>query len=92
MFLFGDVTQTTGVPWHPDSFGMALAATVVFYRSILDKAPYQRPEAVQTVLDDAAESDPRAATIRPEELINTDALAQLDREGFLKQLYAAEAR
>jgi NitT/TauT family transport system substrate-binding protein len=69
-----------------------LAATVDFYRSILDKVPYQRPEGVQTVLDDLAENDPRAASTRPEELVNTDALAQLDREGFLKQLYPGDAR
>jgi NitT/TauT family transport system substrate-binding protein len=64
-----------------------LAATVELYRSILDKAPYQRPEGVRVVLDDLAESEPRAATVRPEELINTSALEQLDRAGFLKQLY-----
>ncbi len=64
-----------------------LSATVDFYRSILDKAPYQRPEGVRVVLDDLAASDPRAATVRPEELIDTTALEQLDREGFLKQLY-----
>jgi NitT/TauT family transport system substrate-binding protein len=64
-----------------------LGATVDFYRSILDKAPYQRPEGVRVVLDDLAEAEPRAAAIRPEELIDTSALEQLDRAGFLKQLY-----
>jgi NitT/TauT family transport system substrate-binding protein len=64
-----------------------LAATVDYYRGVVDKAPYQRPEGVRVVLDDLAESEPRAASIPPEALINTSALEQLDREGFLKQLY-----
>jgi NitT/TauT family transport system substrate-binding protein len=64
-----------------------LGATVELYRSILDKAPYPRLEGVRVVLDDLVDNEPRAASIRPEELVNTSALEQLERAGFLKQLY-----
>jgi len=42
---------------------------------------------VQIVLDDMTLSDPRARAVRPNELVNTTALEQLEREGFLERLY-----
>ncbi|HEY7062765.1 MAG TPA: ABC transporter substrate-binding protein [Chloroflexota bacterium] len=64
-----------------------LNTTIDHYRSVARRAPYPSPEGLQTILDDLAESDPRAHTLRPEELLNITALEQLDHEGYLKQLY-----
>jgi NitT/TauT family transport system substrate-binding protein len=64
-----------------------LAESIESYRRLVDRAPYVIPEGLQLVLDDLALADPRARTIRPEELVNTSALELLDREGFLKRLY-----
>jgi NitT/TauT family transport system substrate-binding protein len=64
-----------------------LNTTIDFYRQYVTRAPYPTLAGLQTVLDDLAESEPRARTLRPEQVVNTTALEQLDREGYLKQLY-----
>lgn len=64
-----------------------LDETITYFRSIVQRVPYPTPEGLQTVLDDLAEDDARARTIRPQEIVNTTALEQLEREGYLKQLY-----
>jgi ABC-type nitrate/sulfonate/bicarbonate transport system substrate-binding protein len=64
-----------------------LDETIVYYRGVVQRAPYPTPEGLQTVLDDLAEEDARARTIRPQEIVNSTALEQLEREGYLKQLY-----
>jgi NitT/TauT family transport system substrate-binding protein len=64
-----------------------LTETIESYRRIVARAPYVMPDGLAVVLDDLALTDPRARTVRPEELVNTSALEQLDREGFLKRLY-----
>jgi NitT/TauT family transport system substrate-binding protein len=64
-----------------------LDETIAYYRSIVQRVPYPTPEGLQTVLDDLAEEEPRARTIQPQEVVNTTALEQLEREGYLKQLY-----
>jgi NitT/TauT family transport system substrate-binding protein len=58
-----------------------------YYRGIVERRPYPTLEGLQTILDDLAESDPRARTIRPEQLVNTRPLEEIEREGFFKQLY-----
>jgi hypothetical protein len=64
-----------------------LDTTMEFYRRTVEKIPYPSLEALQTILDDLAESEPRARSVQPRELINTTALEQLEREGFMKQLW-----
>jgi ABC-type nitrate/sulfonate/bicarbonate transport system substrate-binding protein len=64
-----------------------LAETVNSYRDVVQKVPYPSHEGLQTVLNLLAEDDPRARTVRPEDVVHTSALAQLEREGFLRQLY-----
>ena len=64
-----------------------LNTTIDYYRGIVRRDPYPTLDGLQTVLDDLAESEPRARTVRPEQLVNTTALEQLDRAGYLKQLY-----
>jgi NitT/TauT family transport system substrate-binding protein len=64
-----------------------LDETIRFYRAAVQKVPYPTIEGLQTVLNDLAENDPRARTIRPQEFINTSALEQLEREGVIRALY-----
>jgi hypothetical protein len=64
-----------------------LAEAITRYRSHAQKVPYPTPEGMQTILNLLGEEDPRARTIRPQDLINTAALEQLEREGYLKQLW-----
>jgi NitT/TauT family transport system substrate-binding protein len=64
-----------------------LDATIAYYRSVVQRVPYPTLEGLQTVLDDLAETDPRARTIQPGDVVDTTVLEQLDREGYLKQLY-----
>jgi hypothetical protein len=64
-----------------------LAEAITRYRSHLQKVPYPTVEGMQTILDLLGEDDPRARAIRPQDLINTAALEQLEREGYLKALW-----
>ena len=58
-----------------------------YYRRVVARSPYPAPEGLQTVLDDLAEQEPQVRSIRPQEFINTAALEQIDREGFIKQVW-----
>jgi NitT/TauT family transport system substrate-binding protein len=64
-----------------------LEETIAYYRPIVERVPYPTLEGLQTILDDLAESDPRVRSLTPRQLVNTSTLEQLEREGFLKQLY-----
>jgi hypothetical protein len=41
---------------------------------------------VQAIIDDLAETEPRARTLQPELIVNLAALQQVEDSGFLKQL------
>jgi NitT/TauT family transport system substrate-binding protein len=51
------------------------------------KVPYPSPEAIQTVLDQMADKDPRAAAARPEQFIDARFFQELEREGFIQKLW-----
>ena len=51
------------------------------------KVPYPSPESIQTVLDQMADKDPRAAAARPEQFIDARFFQELDREGFIQKLW-----
>jgi ABC-type nitrate/sulfonate/bicarbonate transport system substrate-binding protein len=46
-----------------------------------------RPEAFQAILDDVAQTDPRAKKIKPEDLIDRRFLEDMTRSGFLDKLW-----
>jgi NitT/TauT family transport system substrate-binding protein len=56
-------------------------------RTVVQKVPYPSIPGLHTVIEEVADSDPRAAGLRPEDLINTAALEQLEREGFVKAVW-----
>ncbi len=64
-----------------------LDETIAYYRRIVQKRPYPTLAGLQTVLDEVASHDPRARTVKPEELVNTGPLEELERAGFLAELY-----
>jgi ABC-type nitrate/sulfonate/bicarbonate transport system substrate-binding protein len=51
------------------------------------KVPYPSPESIQTVLDQMADKEPRAAAARPEQFIDARFFQELDREGFIQKLW-----
>ncbi|HTM09316.1 MAG TPA: ABC transporter substrate-binding protein [Verrucomicrobiae bacterium] len=53
----------------------------------IPKVPYPSAEAIQTVLDQMADKDPRAAAARPEQFIDPRFFQELEREGFIQKLW-----
>jgi NitT/TauT family transport system substrate-binding protein len=49
--------------------------------------PRPSPEALKTVLDQMAETDPRVANLRPEQFIDVRFFQELEKEGFLQRLW-----
>jgi len=45
-----------------------------------------KPEGLQSTLDEIAPTDPRAKTIKPEEMIDTRYLDEMEKSGFFEQL------
>ena len=58
---------------------------------MVDK-PYPDPQGVQFVLDETAQSDPRARALRVEELIDRSWVRELDEQGYVDSLYRAGGR
>lgn len=61
------------------------------YRDVVEKGlakkPYPTPKGLRVVLDELASQEPRFATSRPEEFIETGVLRALDQSGFIDSLY-----
>jgi len=51
------------------------------------KIPRPAPEAIKTVLDQIAETDPRAANLRPEQFIDSRFFQEMEKDGFLQRLW-----
>jgi NitT/TauT family transport system substrate-binding protein len=64
-----------------------LMDTLTYLRTIFRRVPYPSLPALQNHLDEVAESDPRGRGMKAEQLANTAALEQIEREGFIRQLY-----
>jgi hypothetical protein len=45
-------------------------------------------EGFQSTLDEVAPTDPRAKTIKPQEMIDTRYLDEMDKSGFFEQIWA----
>jgi NitT/TauT family transport system substrate-binding protein len=53
----------------------------------MQKIPVPTPEPIETVLDQLAETDPRAATLRPEQFIDFRFFQEMNKDGFLQKLW-----
>jgi NitT/TauT family transport system substrate-binding protein len=51
------------------------------------RIPRPSPEAVKTVLDQIAETDSRAANLRPEQFIDPRFFQEMEKDGFLQRLW-----
>jgi ABC-type nitrate/sulfonate/bicarbonate transport system substrate-binding protein len=54
----------------------------------LEPRLHLKTEAIQAILDEVAQNDPRAKSVKPQELIDTRILDEMDRSGFFDQLWA----
>lgn len=65
-----------------------LAATYdLFAGKYIKKVPTLTVAAVQNALNIIAESNPKAKSIKPEQVMDTSYLEELERSGFIKQLW-----
>jgi ABC-type nitrate/sulfonate/bicarbonate transport system substrate-binding protein len=53
----------------------------------IPRIPRPSPEALKTVLDQMAETDPRVAHLKPEQFIDGRFFQELDKEGFMQKLW-----
>lgn len=53
----------------------------------IPRIPRPSPESIQTVLDQMAETDPRAAKLKPEQFIDARFFQELEKEGFIQKLW-----
>jgi NitT/TauT family transport system substrate-binding protein len=53
----------------------------------IPRIPRPSPEALKTVLDQMAETDPRVAHLKPEQFIDARFFQELDKEGFIQKLW-----
>jgi ABC-type nitrate/sulfonate/bicarbonate transport system substrate-binding protein len=57
------------------------------YVPIFPEVPYPTPDGVKTMLDYLAVRDPKAAAADPKAFVDESLIAELDKSGFIKQLY-----
>jgi hypothetical protein len=46
-----------------------------------------KTEALQAILDEVAQTDPRAKKVKPQELIDSRYLDEMEKSGFMDQLW-----
>ncbi|HEY7061824.1 MAG TPA: ABC transporter substrate-binding protein [Chloroflexota bacterium] len=64
-----------------------LMETLTYLRTVFKRVPYPSMAALQNHLDEVAATDPRARGLTADQLADTSALAEIERQGFIKQLY-----
>src|SRR5580765_2351689 len=57
------------------------------YNNAFPEIPYPYPDGVKTMLDDLAPKNPKAAAADPKTYVDMSLVAELDKSGFIKQLY-----
>jgi NitT/TauT family transport system substrate-binding protein len=57
------------------------------YSSVFPEVPYPTPAGVKTMLDDLAAKNQKAATADPQAFVDMSFIAELEKSGFIKQLY-----
>ncbi|MGH7835236.1 MAG: hypothetical protein ACREQK_16455 [Candidatus Binatia bacterium] len=53
----------------------------------IPKVPTPSPEAVRTVLRQLGEKDPKARSATPQQFMDTRFMAELEKDGFIQQLW-----
>lgn len=57
------------------------------YSNAFPEVPYPYPDGVKTMLDDLALKNPKAAAADPKTYVDMSLVAELEKSGFIKQLY-----
>lgn len=57
------------------------------YSNVFPEMPYPTPDGVKTMLDDMSRANPKAATADPKTFVDPSLVAELEKSGFMKQLY-----
>jgi ABC-type nitrate/sulfonate/bicarbonate transport system substrate-binding protein len=57
------------------------------YSAVFPETPYPTPDGVKTMLDDLAPRNPKAAAADPRAFVDMSLVAELEKSGFIKQLY-----
>ncbi len=53
----------------------------------IPRIPWPSPESLQTVIDQMAETNPKVASLKPEQFIDSRFMAELEKDGFLQKLW-----
>lgn len=64
-----------------------LERTYNSFSPIFPEVPYPTPEGVKTLLDDLAGKSPKAGEANPKEFVDGSFVDEMERSGFIKQLY-----
>ncbi|HYA28586.1 MAG TPA: ABC transporter substrate-binding protein [Acidobacteriota bacterium] len=59
----------------------------VMHETLYPKLQYPSQEGLKTVIEDLAERDPRAKTMKPEQFVDMSFIRELDQSGFIDSLY-----
>jgi NitT/TauT family transport system substrate-binding protein len=73
--------------WADITDRSVLDATYRAYIDKVDDIPYIKPAAMQSALEEVAQTDPRAATARPEDFIDNRYVQELETSGFVRQVW-----
>src|SRR6266540_996520 len=57
------------------------------YANAFPEVPYPTQDGVKTMLDDMARANPKAASADPKTYVDLSLVAELEKSGFIKQLY-----
>lgn len=57
------------------------------YANVFPEVPYPTPDGVKTMLDDMAPKSPKAATADPKTYVGMSLVQEIEKSGFIKQLY-----
>jgi LysM repeat protein len=72
----------------PDALQEAYEACV---QALIPQKPYPSMKGIQTILRELGTKAPAARTTRPEQLVDVSYIQELDRTGFIDQLYKSSA-
>jgi NitT/TauT family transport system substrate-binding protein len=59
----------------------------IYVQQNIPRVPRPSAEALKTVIDQVAETDPRAKNLKPEQLIDARFFQELEKEGFIQKLW-----
>lgn len=67
-----------------------IAATYDYYAPKIGTVPYVNLKGMKFLLDTIAESNPKAKSVKPEDIVENAPLKEIEASGFLKQISAAK--